>query len=85
MKEVFPSMSDGSSSFNARDMYLVMRLNGQELERELLLPNNNVQQTVADFQKKYKDSLAEATTKLEFYIEGIPSNINRFKSLTNEK
>ena len=67
-------------------MYIVMLLDGQEVGRSQLLCTSRVSKEMEELRKKYRKEIEKADAEPRFYIEGIPSVINDFKSpLSNAK
>lgn len=60
-------------------MYLVMRLNGQELERELFLPGLKISEVMKALRKKYKVEIEKTGQDPEFFLKNVPSSVNGLK------
>ena len=62
-------------------MYLILQLQGLELERIQLLPTTRVSREIEELRKKYNKEIRRAKEEPEFYISEVPSAIGHFNKL----
>lgn len=62
-------------------MYLIMRLDGKELEKISFHSHLKVSQEITRLIEKFKKEIASAGVDPQFTIENVPSALREFKSL----